>query len=281
MKYITLIVLIFISPHVVWGETQDTDEYRFGVFPYLSAVRMDNLYAPITSELKQSINHKVKFLTASTHRIFLDKLNAEYYDLALVQPFWYPTAVDKVGYIPLLRMEEPFVSLVVVLDSSSISTVDDLRGKIIATPPPFVPVVHLAKSALLERGIVPGKDVTLEAYRTVDSCLQQILIGTASACITPLFVPVIFEETMNVKFRTVLKSSSIPNMALIAHPRVSEVDRNNIRKTVLSWSDTDRGKKLLKNIQTKRFVPIVNSEYDVVREFIKAKNFNGMKHNEH
>lgn len=281
MKYITLITLMFISPQIAWCANQYSEEYRFGVFPYLSAVRMDNLYSPICSELSQSLDHKVKFLTASTHRIFLDKLSAEYYDLALIQPFWYPTAVDETGYIPLLRMEEPFVSLIVVLDSSSIRTVDDLKGKIIATPPPFVPVVHLATHALFEQGIVPGKDVTLESYRTVDSCLQQLLIGTASACVTPLFVPAIFEETMNVKFRTILKSSSIPNMALIIHPRVTEVDRNNIRKTILSWSDTDRGKKLLKRIQTKRFVPIVNSEYDVVREFIKATKFNELNHSEH
>lgn len=275
MKYVAFTILIFLFPPASQGENQRTDEYKFGVFPYLSAVRMDNIYAPISDQLSQNLNHKVQFRTSSTFKKFLEKLKAEYYDFALIQPFWYPIAVDKKGYIPLLKMEEPFVSLIMVLDNSSIHTVDDLKGKTIASPPSFVPVVHMAKRALLQHGIVPGKNVTLNAYKSVDSCFQQVLIGAADACIAPPFAPAIFENSMNIQLRIILKSSSIPNLALVVHPRVTEVDRKIIRKTLISWSDTDKGKKLLNSIQTKQFVPIVDSEYDAVREFIKeikAKN---------
>jgi len=269
-KKLALFVFVFGISTITWAaEKQARGEYKFGVFPYLSAVRMDRIYAPVSKELAKNLEHKVKFRTSSTFRIFLDKLKAEYYDFALIQPFWYPVAVDTHHYLPLIRMEEPFVSLIMVLDESQIHTVDDLRGKIIATPPAFVPVVHMARRALIKKGIVPGKDATFEAFKSVDSCFQQVLIGKASACVAPPFAPGVIEKSMNVKLRTILESPAIPNLSLVIHPRVPRQDRKRISKTIMSWSNTKKGKKLLNNMQTKRFVPIIDKEYDVVRKFLR------------
>ncbi len=161
---------------------------------------MNKIYAPVSNELSKSLNHKVKFRTSSTFKKFLDKLKSGYYDFALIQPFWYPVAVDKTGYLPLLKMQEPFVSLIMVLDNSDIKKPQDLKGKIIATPPAFVPVVHMAKRALIEHNLVPGKDLTFKAFKTVDSCFQQVLISKASACVAPPFAPAIYEQSMHVAY---------------------------------------------------------------------------------
>ena len=140
--------------------------------------------------------------------------------------------------------------------------------------------MHMAKRALLQHGIVPGKDVTLNAYNSADSCLQQVLIGDADACISPPSAPAIFEKSMNVKLRSILKSSSIPNMALVVHPRVTEAERKSLRKTLMSWSHTDKGRQLLRSIQTKQFVPIIDSEYDAVRDFVKEIKAKEITHSE-
>ena len=270
IKIVLLAVMCFLMiSNSVAVEQQNKAAYKFGVFPYLSAVRLDNIYAPVSDELSQVIAHKVKFRTSSTFKKFLKKLKSGYYDFALIQPFWYPVAVDEVGYIPLLKMEEPFVSLIMVLDDSPIKKLSDLKGEVIATPPAFVPVVHMARRALIEKGMQPGIDVEFKAYKTVDSCFQQLLIGNASACVAPPFAPVVFEEAMNVKFRVLLKSKAIPNLALVIHSRLNSSDRMKIRNTIMSWSDTSKGKKLLSDMQTERFLPIDDKDYDVVRKFLK------------
>lgn len=269
VKYVLLIFGILLSTSAFCSDNLNIGEYKFGVFPYLSATRMDEIYSPISDELSNNLGHKVKFRTSSTFKKFLGKLKAEYYDFALIQPFWYPIAVDDKGYIPLLRMKEPFVSLIMVMDSSQIQTVEDLKGKIIATPPAFVPVVHMARKALIKKGIVPGQDVTFKAFKSVDSCFQQVLIGKASACIAPPFAPAVFESSMKVKLRTIFKSPGIPNLALVIHPRVSEKDRVIISKSISSWHKDSDGKKLLSNIQTEQFLPIVDNEYNVVRKYLK------------
>lgn len=270
--FILILVIFTIACQVHANEPVTTTEYKFGVFPYLSAKRMDKIYAPVSEELSQSLQHRVKFRTSSTFKKFLDKLKAGYYDVALIQPFWYPIAVDQKGYLPLLRMEEPFTSLIMVLDDSPITTIDDLRGKVIATPPAFVPVVHMARRALIDRNIVPGKDLTFKAFKSVDSCFQQVLIGKASACVAPPFAPAVFETAMKVKLRSVLQSPGIPSLALVIHPRVAKADRHRIKETIMSWQDTAAGQQLLNGMQTQQFIPINDTEYDVVRRFIKEIN---------
>jgi len=69
-------------------------------------------------------------------------------------------------------------------------------------------------------GLIPGKDVQLKAFKSVDSCFQQVLIGAADACVTPPFAVAVIEEKMNLQLRTLLKTPSIPNLSIVVHSRV-------------------------------------------------------------
>ena len=269
------IILLFVigftnvtaSPYETGGKT-----YKFGVFPYLSAVRLESIYAPISVELSQALKVQVNFRTATDFKIFFTKLKNQDYDFALIQPFWYPPAVDKFGYLPLVRVEDPFVSLIMVLENSPIRAVNDLKGKVIATPPEFVPVVHMAKRALRRANLIPGKDVTLKAFKTVDSCFQQIIIGAASACVAPPFAPALIEEKMNIRLRVVVKTRSIPNLSLVVHSRVSAQQRNKIEQAFLTISESEAGTRLLKTLRSRRFIRAQDREYNVVREYIREIN---------
>lgn len=244
--------------------------YKFGVFPYLTPLRLEAIYAPVGANLSQALGRPVHFRTSSQFEIFFSKLEAQHYDIALIQPFWYAPAVDRFGYLPLARMEEPFVSLIMTLDESPLRSVDDLRGKTIATPPVFVPVVHMAKQALKEKGLTPGRDIELKAFKSVDSCFQQVLIGSASACVSPPFAPPVIEEKLGIKLRTLMTTAGIPNLTFIVHSRVPPKDRLSLQNAILSWGEDEIGARLLKRIKTRRFVPAHDVEYDAVRALIKG-----------
>ena len=251
------------------AQTDTQSTYIFGVFPYLSPARLDKIYAPVSQQLSDELGHAIRFQTSSTFNIFLGKLKAGYYDFALIQPFWYPLAVDGHDYQSALNMREPFVSLVMVLADSEFHSVEDLRGKTIATPPAFVPVVHMARESLIKLGLEPGKDVFFEDYKTVDSCMQQVLIRNADACIAPPFAPGPFEKAMNVDFRPVHESYSIPNLALVVHKRVPGQLRQALVEAIQGWQATSRGQQLLSEMQTSGFEITRDSDYDVVRTMLK------------
>ncbi len=271
MKLILLVLLLSSNLSVslaAENELRNTS-YKFGVFPYLSAARLETIYAPVSAELSRTLGHQVNFRTASRFNRFFDNLKQQQYDIALIQPFWYPPAVDQFGYLPLVRMQEPFTSLIMVPDDSPLRNINDLKGKVIATPPAFVPVVHMARRALGKIGLVPGKDVQFKAFKSVDSCFQQVILGAADACITPPFAVAIIEEKMNLRLRPLLKTPSIPNISIVVHKRIPAEERQRLKNIFLSWRQTNSGKELLNRMKTQGFVPEIDKEYDVVRTFLR------------
>ena len=202
------------------AEVKKDNALVFAVFPYFSQQQMQAIYAPVADLLSARLGVNVVFHTATSHKQFIHQLNNEVYDIVLVPPFWYPVAVDQKNYLPQLKMSEPFRSLILVPVDSPLQQVSDLKNRVIATPPPFVPVVTLAIKALAKNGLVPGRDVTLLSNQTVDQCFQQVINGNAEACVSPPFAPDFFEAERHVEFRTLLESEGIPSVALIAHQRL-------------------------------------------------------------
>lgn len=269
VRQIILASMILLPISGSTTQKQETETYKFGVFPYLSPNTINEIYLPVSQELSSVLTKKVSLMTESTHRQFLKNLYNEYYDIALIPPFWYPVAVDKRNYLPVVRMQEPFVSMIMVLESSDIYSVNDLKGKIIATPPVSSPVVNLSIKSLIEQGLVPGRDLIFKDNETAEECLQKVFKKEASACISPPYAPAHFEKQMNIKLRSVNSSSGIPSASLIIHSRVDSTVRTAIRDSFISWKNTTKGRAMLNRMHTKAYVPIVPHEYDVVRKLLK------------
>ena len=138
-----------------------------------------------------------------------------------------------------------------------------------ATPPAFVPVTRMAIKALKERGLIPGQDLALKHFKSIDSCFLQVVIGAASACATMPFASQMIEKKMNVKLRVLLTTPGIPNLTFVIHPRVASADRERILQAILSWRTNDSGRKLLQGIGTVGFMPARGAEYDVIRALVK------------
>ena len=279
MKIITplMCALILVIGAAAKAANTPREAYTFGVFPYLSAARLEPIYLPVAVEMSKTLERPVGFRTSTEFKKFFKKLSQQQYDFALIQPFWYPPAADRFNYLPLARFEEPLTSIIIVPEDSPVKSVTDLRGKTIATPPAFVPVVHMARRTLKDRGLETEVDLYFKAYKSVDSCFQQVLIGNASACVAPNFAQRTIEKKLQVKLRTVVESPSIPNLSLVAHTRIPADHREKIKNLLLSWEkgETVEDDNPLKEINTRRFVPANDAEYDSVRSYLREIESSG------
>jgi len=245
------------------------EPYTFGVFPYLSPLRLESLYASVATALGDGVGRPLRFKTSSSFKLFFAKLEAGAYDIAFLQPLWVPPALDRFGYLPLARIEEPLTAVVVVLDDSPIRSAADLKGKTVATPPPIGPVTRMATQALIDRGLEPGRNVELKAFKSVDSCFQQVVIGSASACVSGPLVLHIMEEKLKVKLRVLIETPGIPSLSFVAHSRVPAEDRARLRETILSWADSPAGMEMIQGFGASGFVPATARDYDIVRTMFK------------
>jgi len=250
-------------------QAADRASFTFGVFPCLSPLRLEMLYAPIGKALGEGVGRPVRFKTASKFKTFFARLEAGEYDIAFIQPLWVPPALDRFGYLPLARIEEPLSAVVVVRDDSPIRSAADLRGKVVATPPSIGPVTRMGTRALIDHGLKPGRDIEIKAFKSVDSCFHQVVIGSASACVSGPLVLGFMEEKLKVKLRVLIKTPGIPSLTFVAHSRVPAEDRSRLRQTIVTWADSEAGRELMRKIGASRFVPASNREYDVVRTMFK------------
>ena len=128
------------------------------------------------------------------------------------------------------------------------------------------------KAELREKGMRPGKDVTLAHYKSHISCLQQVVIGTVDACATAAPALRFFASKIGATFNIVAKTKAIPHTLFAVHPRVSVQDRDKILTSILGLSKTEEGKAMLNRGNLKPFKVTVDADYDVVRNFNQLLN---------
>lgn len=264
-----LLFSLFLSGASLSVQAQDNG-YQLGVFPHFAAGQLETMFGPIAIDFSKALGRPVSLKTKPSFEAFMGELDKQVYDIAFVQPFDYVWAHDKHGYIPLARRGESLVGLIVVKTGSPLHSLRELKGKKVGLPPEVAAVSHLTKMTLLQAKLNPETDTALQYYKAHDSCLQQLMIGEVDACSTAAYPLRYFEKKRNIKFRVLAETQSISHALFIVHPRLSENERNVVRKTILSWAQTDSGKELLANGELKPFIAVTDAEYDVVRAYTRA-----------
>lgn len=244
--------------------------YEFGVFPYLPLTKIQELFTPMATDFEAKLGRQVRLSSKAEYTAFEEGLNKEIYDIAFVQPFDYVEAHDKHGYLPLARRGEDLEGLIVVKQDSPLKSIKDLKGKTVANPPVDAAVSHLTSMALQEAGINPKTGVKRDYGKSHFSCMQSVLIGTADACGTAEQALLHFEKEkqMTTRFRILHKTRPIAHSVFVVHKRVAKKDRDALLKTILSWSKTEEGKKIINNGQFIPFVAAKDADYEVVRQYI-------------
>lgn len=263
-------ILAMMFPFTVTAESPSTPsvskhEYLMGVFPYLSPRELEKMYAPVAADFSKAVGKDVLFMTSSTFEIFMSNLDKQMYDIVFVQPFDYVAIADKYGYRPLATRNKPLPAVILVQPDSEVRVLEDLRGKTLALPPSVAAISYMVKSYLERHGIDPAKDLAIEHHRSHASCMSSVVLGNAVACGSAPPAQRFFQAKMKTELRVIAQTEGIPNSIFAVHPRVSEVEREQLVQQVLSWPSTEAGKALLDGVKVEAFVTIDDEKYDVVR----------------
>lgn len=241
--------------------------YRLGIFPYLEPRQTIEFFGPVAASMSSTLNHSVKLESVPSFSDFTDALSSQTYDIALIQPFDYPNAVEKHGYVPLAQLSVPLVSQFYVRSDSRYQKIEDLRGTILAMPPAESAAARMTQRALFDNHLVPGRDVELRYFNSHDSCIQQVWIGSASACGTAPPPVSVFETRMRASLRPIHSTPPIPHVLFVVHPRVPAVQRAKLQAEIIGWTQTEKGRAMLKNLSLPGFVPPRPAEYAMMRNY--------------
>lgn len=184
MRALLMFVMGFVLALAPAARAAGERPLTVGVVPYLSARTLVQLYKPLQEHLERSLQRPVRLVTAPDYLTFLDKTAKREYDLIATSPAFGRMAQNESGYVPLLRPQNSLEVLLVTLKESSLQDVSGLRGQTIATTDPLATLTLAGVRALRERGLVPGRDVTVRPTNSHANSLAAMRRGDAVAAIS-------------------------------------------------------------------------------------------------
>jgi len=255
----TLVIIFMLGFYATsHADRNESVPYTFGVFPHLPPAQFAAKYKPLAKDFTRRLKQNVVMEAQKDYATFSEALRNEQYDIALVQSFDYVWAHDEHNYIPLVSLSKPMTAVFVVNKTSTIRQVSDLRGKKLVSPPQSDAVTKLTGLSLRKLGIAPRREFTHSEF----SCLQQVLIGNADACATSQRALTYFDQhKMANRFRVIYKSAPIPHSVFVVHKRVTDTNKNIIKRTLLGLHKP----KGFVVKPAEKFVETDDASYDVVR----------------
>jgi len=240
--------------------TPEKSWFGYGSIPYLGPQGTAEAMASIKEAMEFVLKARVRFHTSFDVDGFRQRIKRAKDDFIFIYPTDYQLASDA-GYIPFARLEAPLRAFIVVPVSSPIRHITDLRDKLLMVPGYGSPIGDLARQALELVGLRWNRDVITQAMRNDGACLEEMLRGLADACAAFQAPNKVIQQRFNIKLRSVGQSPSLPAPLFAAHRRVSDEDREKIRKLLISLDNSTSGRFRLRKAGFGPITDIGPSDY--------------------
>ncbi|MCP5363865.1 MAG: phosphate/phosphite/phosphonate ABC transporter substrate-binding protein [Hyphomicrobiales bacterium] len=249
------------------GEKEPSPSYTLGVFPFLPALTLDRVFAPIVRELNAGTQGTVYFRTKPDFDIFLKEVLAGRYDFVFVHPFLYVDAAAHAGYRPLVRVKSPLTAVITTTTDSPLQSIRDLHGKTLALPPQLAAVSEMLKGDIVDANQRLPADITFRHYLSKSSCIQALAIGKADACGLPRFALSQISGRLVPKLRVIHETQPVASLTFATHPRVDKTVHTQLRTNLLRWQTTEEGQRILKERGWSGLIEAQDQDFDVAREY--------------
>ena len=219
----------------------------FGILPFVSAEQLVVRFSPIASYISDKLKTRVHIETAPDFAEFAKRTNIDQrYDILFTAPHFYPPAHNKAGYRLIAGVDSPGMwAIIVTPEKSDIFTLDDLRGKRLATVHPKALATLLIKKHLSDAGINPDTALTLVATPSHDASLLSSYHGItdASSLMQPPYEAA--SETVKNNMRIIARTESTPHIPISVSPNISNACAEKISEILLNMKQSKKGKQAL------------------------------------
>lgn len=170
---------------------------------------------------------------------------------------------DGLGLVVLARWgRDPVRTAIVVASASPIRTVADLAGRRVAFPS-----VHAFLGYAVPRVALRNASVSVDEVfaGNQEGALAQLKAGRVDAISVNSRFLRDYSAREGVAFRTIFLSDPYPDLAVVAHPRVSEDVRGRVQAALVGMADAPDGAAILARALSPGFSRATDADYESVR----------------
>jgi len=252
------------------GSCKQYSPLTFGILPFVSNEQLVTQFSPLVAYLSKNLEVPVRIETAPDFAEFARRTQeGERYDILFTAPHFYPRAHSGAGYRLIARVNSPRMwAVIVVPRKSDIYSLQDLRGKKLATVHPAGLATLLVRKHLLNAGIDPDTDLTLVTTPSHDASLLSSYHGVtdASSLMQPPFSAASEEVRRNM--RIIDRTESTPHIPISVSAKISEACASEISQLLLTMDASEEGREALSHNRFSGFMKAQAEDYDRISDLL-------------
>jgi len=270
-------------------ECKDPDVLRFSMIPTEETTQELSLYKPLVDQLKAATGKNVEFYLPTSYASVVEAMLGGFVDIGMHGPYSYVIARERDPDLKVIvtyakhkghfQEEGPgYTAVLVTRTDSGIDSIEDLKGTVVGLTDPASTSGNLLPRVGFTKKI--GSDLEDYFSRVVytgghDLSAMAVMEGQVDAAFvaTHRLDNVIDRDLAKMEDYKVLWSSPvIPQDPFVVNGKLCDDLVEKITDAFLTLGDSEEGKKYLENVNASRFVPMQDSDYDIIRELKAAKD---------
>lgn len=248
--------------------------YSFAVHPLYNPEKLIQAYNPLINYLNLRVKGARFTLEASRdYASYEEKFGKKKPEFLLPNPLQTLKAM-KVGYNVIAMAGEPrdFKGIFIVRKDSPIKTPKDLTGKKVSYPAPTALAACIMPQYFLYcSGISVSTDIENHYVGSQESSIMNVYLGLTAAGATwpPPWRAFQKDHPAEAgKLKIIWETESLINNSVMVRDDIPADIREQIRELLIQLQNSEQGKKILAGMETTRFLPASNTDYDLVRKYM-------------
>jgi phosphonate transport system substrate-binding protein len=248
--------------------------YRLAVHPLHNPAKLTQAYQPLIDALNERLQAARLSLEASRdYANFEEKYRAAKPEFLLPNP-WQTLQAMRFGYhvIAMAGDAEDFKGLFVVRKDGGVRDIADLKGKAVSYPSRTALAACVMPQYFLHRqGIDVNADIENRYVGSQESAIMNVHLRLTAAGVTwpppwRAFQKEHPQEAAELEVRW--ETESLINNSVMVRNDVPAAVAEQVRALLLGLDASPSGKAILAGMETARFHPAADADYDVVRRYV-------------
>jgi len=239
---LTKSLMLIVSLCTTTVQAEGDKPLEIGLLPYLSPDMLMQRYAPFVNYVGEQMGRPIHVTTAPSFPVYVDRAAQKRYDLYVTAPHFAVLAEEKYGYKRLARLTRELDGAMVVRVDSKYQKIEDLKGKVLATPDHLAIITILGELSLEEHGIDPKKDIIIRSAPSHNTALLEVIKRRADAAVVSTAVYESMKPEHKSQLRLLFSTAKVPHMMFLANPDMADTDYEKMKKAILNFTAKGAGK---------------------------------------
>lgn len=249
--------LLLLNLNISWG----AEQYTLIIQPIQGPDKTIESYQPLADYLSKATGQSIKLVTARNFVSYWQTMRKGKYDLVMDAAHFTDWRIQKLGYIPLAKINSVVSFTLVSHENNPILEPGELIGKKVAVlSSPSMGAVRLSElfPNVMRQPIIVNVNNSQEA-------VDKVKKGKVLAAIIPSRMVGAFPFLSPVE-----QTEQVPHMAISASSKVPVDIRNKIKDAMINAQNTPEGRALLKKLVLESFEPTNKQAYQSYSRLLKG-----------